>query len=155
MGTDVFLEVVDHLFSMVKILDSEKDGHGEGEKTDQAKDDFKSETLVKLDLSHRRYPTSSNAHFTKGKEGDCLQWGKEFYAHPTSNFSKQFLFQKFYEFSPCQENEEMARKIHGIQSALLKYKPSTSPGTKTGIASFGQNLSFSVDFHTPNPILFI
>ncbi len=52
MGADVFLEVIDHLFSVLKILDSEKDGHGDGEETDQAKDDLKSETLVKLDLSH-------------------------------------------------------------------------------------------------------
>jgi len=53
MGTDVFLEVIDHLFSMLKILDSEKDGHGEGEETDQANDDLKSETFIKLNFSHQ------------------------------------------------------------------------------------------------------
>ena len=61
MGTDVFLKVIDHLFSMLKILDSEKDCHGKGEEADQAKDDLESETLEKPNLSHRRYPTSSNA----------------------------------------------------------------------------------------------
>ena len=53
MGADVLLEVVDHLSSMVKVLDGEKDGHGEGEKTDQLKDDLKAEAFIKLNLSHR------------------------------------------------------------------------------------------------------
>jgi hypothetical protein len=53
MGTDVFLEVGDHLFSVVKILDGEKDGHGEGEKTDQSEDDLKTKALIEFDLPHR------------------------------------------------------------------------------------------------------
>ncbi len=57
MGTDVFLEIIDHLFSMLKILDGEKDGHREGEEADQAEYDLKSETLVKLNLSHLKYQT--------------------------------------------------------------------------------------------------
>jgi hypothetical protein len=60
MGADVFLEVIDHLLSMLKILGSEKDRHGKGKETNQAKDDLESKTLEKPDLSHRRYPTSSN-----------------------------------------------------------------------------------------------
>jgi hypothetical protein len=52
MGTDVFLEVVDHLFSMVKVLDDEEDGHGEGEQTDQSENDLKAEAFIKLHLSH-------------------------------------------------------------------------------------------------------
>ena len=60
------MEVIEHLFPMLKILDSEEDGHGDGEETDQAKDDLESETLVKFDLSHRRYPTSSNAPLEGG-----------------------------------------------------------------------------------------
>ena len=48
MGADVLLEVVDHLFLMVKVLDGEKDGHGEGEKTDQPKDDLKAKAFIKL-----------------------------------------------------------------------------------------------------------
>ncbi len=55
MGTDVFLEIIDHLFSMLKILDGEKDGHREGEETDQAEYNLKSETFVKLNLSHFRH----------------------------------------------------------------------------------------------------
>jgi hypothetical protein len=53
MGTDILLEVVDHLFPMVKVLDGEKDGHGEGEKTDQSKDDLEAEAFIKLNSSHR------------------------------------------------------------------------------------------------------
>ena len=57
MGADVLLEVGDHLFSMVKILDGEKDSHREGEKTDQSKDDLNAEAFIKLHLSHRiSYP---------------------------------------------------------------------------------------------------
>jgi hypothetical protein len=52
MGADVFLEVGDHLFPMIEVLDSEKDGHGEGEKTDQSKNDFKPEAIMELNLSH-------------------------------------------------------------------------------------------------------
>jgi hypothetical protein len=46
MGADVLLEVVDHLFSMLKVLDGEKNGHGEGEKTNQAEDDLKAEAFI-------------------------------------------------------------------------------------------------------------
>jgi hypothetical protein len=53
MRADVLLKVVDHLFSVVKVLDGKKDSHGEGEKTDQSKDDLKAKTFIKFDLSHR------------------------------------------------------------------------------------------------------
>jgi hypothetical protein len=52
MGADVFLEIGDHLFSMVKVLDDEEDGHGEGEQTDQSENDLKTEAFVKLHLFH-------------------------------------------------------------------------------------------------------
>lgn len=52
MGTDVILEISDHLFSMVKVLDNEEDGHGEGEQTHQSENDLKTEAFIKLDLSH-------------------------------------------------------------------------------------------------------
>jgi hypothetical protein len=58
MGADVLLKVGNHLFSMVKILDNKKDGHGEGEKTDQSKDDLKAKALIKLNLSHRIFNLS-------------------------------------------------------------------------------------------------
>lgn len=53
MRADVLLKVVDHLFSVVIVLDGKKDGHGEGEKTDQPKDDLKAKAFIKFDLSHR------------------------------------------------------------------------------------------------------
>jgi hypothetical protein len=53
MGADVFLEVGNHLFSVLKVLDGKKAGHGEGKKTDQSKNDFKAEAIMELDLSHR------------------------------------------------------------------------------------------------------
>jgi hypothetical protein len=53
MGADILLKVVDHLFSVVKVLDGKKDGHGEGEKTDQSEDDLKAKALIEFDLSHR------------------------------------------------------------------------------------------------------
>jgi hypothetical protein len=52
MGTDVFLEIIDHLFSMVKVLGDEEDGHGEGEQTNQSENDLKTEAFIKLHLSH-------------------------------------------------------------------------------------------------------
>ncbi len=52
MGADVFLEVGDHLFSMVEVLDDEEDGHGESEQTDQSENDLKAEAFMKLHLSH-------------------------------------------------------------------------------------------------------
>jgi hypothetical protein len=48
---------------MVKVLDGEKDGHGEGEKTDQPKDDLKAKAFIKLNLSHRIY------HLSRWKRG--------------------------------------------------------------------------------------
>jgi hypothetical protein len=53
MGADVLLKVVDHLSPVMKVLDGKKDGHGEGEKTDQSKDDLKAKAFIKFDLSHR------------------------------------------------------------------------------------------------------
>jgi hypothetical protein len=50
MGADVLLEIADHLFSMIEVLDDEEDGHGEGEEGHQACDDLKTERLVELDL---------------------------------------------------------------------------------------------------------
>ncbi len=63
MRTDILLEVVDHLLPMLKILDSEKDGHGEGEETDQPENDLKSEALIKLDFCHQKmsgFPNTSH-----------------------------------------------------------------------------------------------
>jgi hypothetical protein len=37
---------------MIEVLDREKDGHGEGEKTDQSKNDFEPEAIMELNLSH-------------------------------------------------------------------------------------------------------
>jgi hypothetical protein len=34
MGADILLEVTDHLFSVLKVLDGEENGHGEGEYAD-------------------------------------------------------------------------------------------------------------------------
>jgi hypothetical protein len=53
MGADVFLETGDHLFSMVKVLEGEEDGHGEGEQTNQSENNLKAEAFMKLHLSHR------------------------------------------------------------------------------------------------------
>ncbi len=53
MGTDVFLQVTDHLFSMVKILNGEENGHGEGEQACQPHDDLKTKGFIKLYLPHR------------------------------------------------------------------------------------------------------
>ena len=52
MGADVLLEVVDHLFSMVKVLDGEENGHREGQEGDQSYDDFESEAFIKFYLFH-------------------------------------------------------------------------------------------------------
>jgi hypothetical protein len=67
MGADVLLEVVDHLFSMLKVLDGEKDGHGEGEETDQSEDDLKTEAFIKLNLSHQM------VHLSRLKRGKVKQ----------------------------------------------------------------------------------
>jgi hypothetical protein len=67
MGADVFLEVVDHLFSMVKVLDDEEDGHGEGEQTNQSENDLKAEAFIKLNLSHRN---SCLSRLKRGKSGE-------------------------------------------------------------------------------------
>jgi hypothetical protein len=58
MRTDVLLEIMDHLFPVLKILDSEKDGHRDCEETDQSKDDLKSETFIEPDLSHENGSSS-------------------------------------------------------------------------------------------------
>jgi hypothetical protein len=68
MGADVLLKVGDHLLSMVKILDDKKDGHGEGEKTDQSKDDLKAKALMKLNLSHGIFRLNLRLKRGKGKE---------------------------------------------------------------------------------------
>ncbi len=52
MRADILLEIVDHLFSMLKVLDREENGHGEGEQGDESYDDLESEAFIKLDLSH-------------------------------------------------------------------------------------------------------
>ncbi len=67
MRADVLLKVVDHLFSVVKVLDGKQDGHGEGEKTDQSKDDLKAKALIKFDLSHG-WSCLSGAQRKKAKE---------------------------------------------------------------------------------------
>jgi len=67
MGADVFLEIGDHLFSMVEVLDDEEDGHGEGEQTNQSENDLKAEAFIKLNLSHR---ISCLSRLKKGKSGE-------------------------------------------------------------------------------------
>ena len=52
MRADIFLEVVDHLFSMLKVLDREEHGHGEGKQGDKSYDDLESEAFIKFNLSH-------------------------------------------------------------------------------------------------------
>jgi hypothetical protein len=63
MGADVFLEIGDHLFPMVKVLDDEEDGHGEGEQNNQPENDLKAEAFIKLDLSH------SISHLSQPEKG--------------------------------------------------------------------------------------
>jgi len=53
MRADVLLEIKDHLLAMVKILDNEKNGHGEGEQAGQSSDNFKTKAFIKLYLFHR------------------------------------------------------------------------------------------------------
>lgn len=52
MGADILLEVMDHLLSMVKVLDGEEDGHGECEQCNQSYDDLKTEAFIKFYLFH-------------------------------------------------------------------------------------------------------
>ena len=52
---------------MVKVLDGEKNGHGEGEKTDQAEDNLKAEAFIKLNLSHQM------VHLSRLKRGKVKQ----------------------------------------------------------------------------------
>jgi len=53
MGADVLLEGVNHLFPMLKVLEGEKNGHGEGEKTNQTEDDLKAEAFIKFNFFHQ------------------------------------------------------------------------------------------------------
>ena len=73
MGADVFLQIGDHLSSMVKVLDDEEDGHGEGEQTDESENDLKAEAFIKLHLSHRRSPlTRTEKEKVKETNGSSL-----------------------------------------------------------------------------------
>ena len=63
MGTDVFLKIGDHLFSMVEVLENEEDGQGQGEQTNQSENDLKTEAIIKLDLSH------SISHLSRPEKG--------------------------------------------------------------------------------------
>ncbi len=57
----VFLKVVDQFFSMLDILDDEEDAHREGEESNKADADLKTEAFVKLCLAHRHFIRSSPA----------------------------------------------------------------------------------------------
>jgi len=48
MGSDIYLQIVDHFFSMVKVLNGEENGHGQRKKADQTYDNLKSKAFVKL-----------------------------------------------------------------------------------------------------------
>ena len=65
MGADVLPKGVDHLFSVVEVLDGEEEGHGEGEKADQPEDDLKAEALIELNLYQWTFPLSQ---FKRGKK---------------------------------------------------------------------------------------
>ena len=52
MRADVYLQIMDHFFSMAKVLNGEENGHGECKKGDQTYDNLKSEAFIKFDLSH-------------------------------------------------------------------------------------------------------
>jgi hypothetical protein len=109
MGTDVFLKVIDHLFSMLKILDGEKDCHRNGQETDQTKDDLKSETLVKLDFSHRRYPTSSS-QFIKGGRESVICNRKRILGKPHQNFLQAISIPKFLRILPLLGKSRNGKK---------------------------------------------
>lgn len=53
MRADILLEVMDHPFSMVKVLDGKENGHCERKQGGQPNDDLKTETFIKLYLFHR------------------------------------------------------------------------------------------------------
>ena len=53
MGTDILLEVANHLVPVLKVLDREHNRHGEGQKGDQSSNDLKAEALVKSYILHR------------------------------------------------------------------------------------------------------
>src|SRR4030042_5005083 len=67
MRAGVLLEIGDHLLLVVKVLDNKKDGHGEGEKTDQADDDLKAEAFIKLNFFHQM------VHLSRLKRGRVKQ----------------------------------------------------------------------------------
>jgi hypothetical protein len=52
---------------MVKVLDGEKDGHGEREKTDHSKDDLKTEALKEPNLCQGTLPLSQFAPSLMGE----------------------------------------------------------------------------------------
>jgi hypothetical protein len=52
MGTDILLQIRDHLFPMADILGDEENRHGEGEQADQPCDDLKAEGLIESYLVH-------------------------------------------------------------------------------------------------------
>ncbi len=56
MGANVFLQVGDHLSSMMKVLDGKEDGHGERKKTNQPEDDLETEALKELDSYQGTFP---------------------------------------------------------------------------------------------------
>ena len=64
MGADVYLQIVDHFCSMVKVLNGEENGHGKCKKGDQTHDDLKSEAFMELYLSHR-FPVDRNSIYSK------------------------------------------------------------------------------------------
>ena len=53
MGAEVFLEAIDHLLSMVVILDGEEHTHRKGEQSNQTGDDLKPQVFVKFCLFHK------------------------------------------------------------------------------------------------------
>jgi hypothetical protein len=64
MGGDIYLQIVDHFFSMVKVLNGEENGHGKCKKGDQTYDNLKSEAFIELYLSHR-FSVGRNLIFSK------------------------------------------------------------------------------------------
>ena len=52
MGADVYLQIMDHLFLMLKVLNNKENGHSKGKEHDQLYDNLKSEAFIKFYLFH-------------------------------------------------------------------------------------------------------
>jgi hypothetical protein len=77
MRADILLKVVDHIVSMLDVLDGEENGHGKREQGDQSNDDFETEAFKKFNLFHRWSASLSPSENRLGRQ--------QIYEQPRSN----------------------------------------------------------------------